>query len=460
MTESHIVCSEDTVHDPSAVIHFNGKILLPWLIQNIKDLRNVHMTTDGAPTQYMHADLYYWIARCKAQYGVRMDWVIGAAAHSKDLSDSECGGAKHSVDSVNLAHKASDGARGTRISTVAEAIAHLRTPWPVGYGTPKKDIFKKRGKGIRVRYFYHVKLKQITRRITHCDNFEGSKKMHQFLDIGEEGKLLVRPRPCHYCPGCMSLDKEAIMNDCKHQDRCGQAKIVVIKPKSGARAVIADDNNAIWTEGRRLSALAKAGDFVAVELTFDNLPWLIGEVVGDDPYYEYKEEAKHVYMGKLQPGDRVLRVRRWLPLHCGGGSSMFEEVGGDDGVILAFAQDVRCRIAKEDASKEFRLARKRTLAPRVDNVKAAEGAKFKYMFQDRPGEWFEGTIDKMNRDGVTALATFNDGDHWTHLIVWGDLKGGRIEILSGGEHVHKPSHTAPQRRLLPDTRQFIQAAVC
>ena len=29
VTESHIVCSEDTVHDPSAVINFNGKNLLP-----------------------------------------------------------------------------------------------------------------------------------------------------------------------------------------------------------------------------------------------------------------------------------------------------------------------------------------------------------------------------------------------------------------------------------------------
>ena len=35
------------------------------------------------------------------------------------------------------------------------------------------------------------------------------------------------------------------------------------------------------------------------------------------------------------------------------------------------------------------------------------------MFKDRPGEWIEGTIDKMNEDGVTAHASFNDSDHWT-----------------------------------------------
>ena len=118
----------------------------------------------------------------------------------------------------------------------------------------KKTLAEKKGTGIHSRIIYHVPLRTtcISRRITHCDNFDGSKQMHQFLDIGEEGKVLVRRRPCNFCAGCMALDKEKIMNDCEHVDRCGIAKIVEIKPKSGARAEVPADKNAIC--GRRAGA--------------------------------------------------------------------------------------------------------------------------------------------------------------------------------------------------------------
>ena len=65
----------------------------------------------------------------------------------------------------------------------------------MGYATPKVDIFKKKGIGIRSRSFYHVRLKTISRHITHADNLEHSSKMHQICDVGIEGRLLVRPRP-------------------------------------------------------------------------------------------------------------------------------------------------------------------------------------------------------------------------------------------------------------------------
>ena len=69
-----------------------------------------------------------------------------------------------------------------------------------------------------------------------------------------------------------------------------------------------------------------------MELAFDNLPFLVGEVIGAAFIYDGNE--KNVYMGKLKPGDEVLRVRRWLPLQCGGGSSIFEEISS---TVLPFA---------------------------------------------------------------------------------------------------------------------------
>ena len=265
--DSHLILSEDTVHDPASVIWYNEKVLIPELKRQMPGLKVMYLTTDGAPNQFKNKDLYYWISRAKVQLGIRVDWVIGCPSHSKDLSDSECGGAKHCIDKVNLEHVASDNDFGARISTVPDGVRHLRQPYPVGYATPKVDIFKKKGIGIRSRSFYHVPLKTISRRITHADNFEHSSKMHQICDVGIEGKLLVRPRPCHYCEKCMALNTEWIINSCPNAARCGKAKLVDIKPSSGAAAAVPADQNAIFAAGLRLCAGARKGDFVAIELT-------------------------------------------------------------------------------------------------------------------------------------------------------------------------------------------------
>ena len=51
---------------------------------------------------------------------------------------------------------------------------------------------------------------------------KGSKKLHWYVDIGEEGKLLVRDRPCHLHERCMNynLDKEYILTSCPSNDVC------------------------------------------------------------------------------------------------------------------------------------------------------------------------------------------------------------------------------------------------
>ena len=46
------------------------------------------------------------------------------------------------------------------------------------------------------------------------------------------------------------------------------------------------------------------------------------------------------------------------------------------------------------------------------------------------------------------------------MIVWGDLKGGRIKIVEGGVPVATLSTTAPQRRLSTAVRDLIQHAIC
>ena len=38
----------------------------------------------------------------KTKLGVSYDWVIGVAAHGKDMSDGECGAAKGCVNTANM----------------------------------------------------------------------------------------------------------------------------------------------------------------------------------------------------------------------------------------------------------------------------------------------------------------------------------------------------------------------
>ena len=41
----------------------------------------------------------------KVEQGIRLEHVYQATAHAKDLSDSECGGAKHAVDALQMTSK-------------------------------------------------------------------------------------------------------------------------------------------------------------------------------------------------------------------------------------------------------------------------------------------------------------------------------------------------------------------
>ena len=302
-----------------------------------------------------------------------------------------------------------------------------------------------------------MKLKEISRRIIHAERLPGSKTLHQFLDIGIEGKLLVRPRPCHFCPGCMALDPEAIINDCINKARCGQAVIVTLKATSPSE--IPEGANAIAQAGQQLSAAAAAGDFVAVELAFQAVPWMMAKVVGDVVTYSGVE--KEEWIGVVKPGDQLLCVERWMPLETGGGSSIFEKARGDP--VNVFTNDVRFLISKAEANGDsFKLRRQSARVAGVvqENLRCVAGTEFEYMFADRPGQWFLGKVRGINEDGTTADVLFNDGDEFLNLPVFGALHGARLRIVSGGALVPGAHEPSPQRRLLPATKEEIQARVC
>ena len=58
---------------------------------------------------------------------------------------------------------------------------------------------------------------------------DGSKSHYQMIDVGCEGKVLWRKRPCHECEGCFLLDAQRIMTECKNNEYCGKAEYVTLK---------------------------------------------------------------------------------------------------------------------------------------------------------------------------------------------------------------------------------------
>ena len=86
LIEMHVVVSEDTVHDPAAVQHYNDVILIPHLLAVIEGFATggiMHMCLDGAPTQFDNRWMYLWASKMWTKYGVRCDYVIGCANHNK-----------------------------------------------------------------------------------------------------------------------------------------------------------------------------------------------------------------------------------------------------------------------------------------------------------------------------------------------------------------------------------------
>ena len=209
---------------------------------------------------------------CWTRWRILCDWVIGCAAHNKDLSDGEMGVLKNIVNRVNLEFLASDESRQDVIDTVVKAVEYLCRHCCF----PKEDLSKKHGVGIYRRFIHYVALHTISRLIPLCKTLTASKSHHQVMDVKDaEGKVLWRLRPCHQCKGCMDLDADAIINECKHKDRCGQAEYKQIqfnvKPTLVVTRAAARKAAAVMAEKTR------AGDFLAFKSTGSELPFELGE---------------------------------------------------------------------------------------------------------------------------------------------------------------------------------------
>lgn len=124
-------------------MHFIEKVFIPEIKQTSLIQPNWnHISSDGAPTQFNNKDIYYWVSRSKQKTKVATDWVIGCPGHNKDLSDSECGSAKHEVDKANWGHEASSTSdRNMKVANTKAVVALLKEK----FSTPARSLFKKKG---------------------------------------------------------------------------------------------------------------------------------------------------------------------------------------------------------------------------------------------------------------------------------------------------------------------------
>ena len=381
LTEMHVVLSEDTLHDPAAVMHYMAEVLIPFLKDNVAGFAEgngvMHLITDGAPNQFHCKDIYFWTSRCKSRYKILCDWVIGCAAHGKDTSDGECGQCKYCINKVNLEFDPSseDTSRHVSIQTVPEVVEYMKE-----HGQPKVPLLKKKGVGIWRRVVHHVGLKEICRRVLTFDKgIDGSKSLHQYVDTGKEGQLLVRERPCHKCDCCMTLDWKKMMaakddGGCQYKEACGTPQLVTMTGVKTPKAVL--DATTAETDGTALAEQTRAGDFVAVEINGQELPWVLGHVVvkdgADEGCFKYSGPdvpAEESLTGiKIGNGDGVVLVQPWLPMENGGGASVYGW-RSDKKAVPVPSKNVRFKFSAQEADDtHFKVRRRKTeVKCRFDN---------------------------------------------------------------------------------------------
>ena len=86
-----------------------------------------------------------------------------------------------------------------------------------------------------------------------------------------------------------------------------------------------------------------------------------------------------------------------------------------------------------------------------------------YMFENKAGVWYKGTITEMNNDGATAKAKFDDGDDFQDLLVWGDLKGvvgSRSSEAASTLSCHRQRHRSADCHRLPGRPSSRRSADC
>ena len=330
---------------------------------------------------------------------VYIDWSVGTPAHNKDMSDAECGGAKHDV---NMQHVSGDQGRQVQLEEVADVAAHLQRT----YAKPKKTLEEKGRRGVFRRHIvYHCSsTDKINRRLPAADTVHGTKDFFQFTDIGEEGKLRFRPKPCHQCTGCMQLNVGA----CQNVRECGVPQVLEIPTHSSP--VLPLTRNGMVQRGIEISQECVVGDIVVVELK-----GLISEkfmVARVTRAFATAGAASTSWYGDVVPSDDVLCIRKFDPVVLGG--TTFEM--RSDGDIAIFAEDVRAKLVLGDDIKQLpppavRATRARPHFPRFSVTPAAHANILQLI---SPLE--EGTVDRNDPHRLTGFRFFDEEDQMQYIV--------------------------------------------
>ena len=303
----------------------------------------------------------------QAEHGIQLEHVYQATAHAKDLSDSECGGAKHAVEKAQM--KAAEG-ETSKVKTPYEAYETIRD----GYGQLSHERFiKKGGIGIYRRVIHWVPASgpgSINRNIQHCDTLKSSlggiKSLHHMCDVGEPGKLRVRIGSCHRCPGCERGDYAA----CENVSLIGEPVVIDLHPK-GVRSVRLT-RNALSELGAKLAAEVKVGEVIAVELAFQNESFMLGAVVSESGPRKVADDFESE-LGKFKSGDMVLDVRKLEPVSLGSSHYIYT-----DKTFPVFVEDIRKR-KMEDYLEEVNHSKRSSRLAETEGVHSG---------QQRQQQWY------------------------------------------------------------------------
>jgi len=266
------------------------------------------------------------------EHGIRLEHVYQVTAHAKDLSDSECGGAKHAVDKRQMMAK--EGETST-VKEPYDAYTTIRDD----YGNLTLDRFLKRGGvGIFRRFIYWVPASgtgSINRNFQHCQTLSSSlggiKSLHHLSDVGIPGQLRVRTGSCHRCAGC----QRGAFDLCDNIRFVGPAEVITLHPKE--KASIRLGRHALSDLGVKLAGEAKEHELLAVELSYANEAFMLCEVVSTAGVYRIEKDFES-NLGNFKSGDMVLDVRKLEPVSAG--SSHYEYT---EKVFPIFVEDIRKR---------------------------------------------------------------------------------------------------------------------
>lgn len=209
------------------------------------------------------------------------------------------------------------------------------------FSKPYEDIFAKKGLGILKRVVFYVPATgpgSIDRNIKSCKTLKGSKPYRQFTDVGIPGVLDIRLGSCHECAGCRSL---VARSACVITNICGPVERVELEPESVSERRMT--RHALQQLGTALAETISEDDVIAVELTHESEVFMLGIVVpgpdGEEGSYRVMEHSQS-YMGRLEPGDRVIQVRKFQL-----GSNLFRLTVKE---FPVFNEDVRLFLGTSD----------------------------------------------------------------------------------------------------------------